>query len=128
MSITDLVIRLKNGYMSRKERITSPYSKYRISVLEKLKELNYIEKFEVEGEGEIIKTIVVDLKYDGGVPAITDVKIFSKPGRRWYVPYKEIRPVLGGMGKVILSSSKGILTDKEAKKERVGGELLFHIW
>ena len=126
MSITDLVIRLKNGYMSRKERITVPYSKFRISVLEKLQELNYIEKFEVEGE--VIKTIFVELKYDGGVPAITDVKIFSKPGRRWYVPYKEIRPVLGGMGKVILSSSKGILTDKEAKKERVGGELLFHIW
>lgn len=126
MSITDLVIRLKNGYMSRKERITVPYSKFRISVLEKLQELNYIEKFEVEGE--VIKTIFVELKYDGGVPAITDVKIFSKPGRRWYVPYKEIRPVLGGMGKVILSSSKGILTDNEAKKERVGGELLFHIW
>lgn len=126
MSITDLVIRLKNGYMSRKERITVPYSKFRISVLEKLQSLNYIEKFEVEGE--VIKTIYVDLKYDGGVPAITDVKIFSKPGRRWYVPYKEIKPVLGGMGKVILSSSKGILTDNEAKKERVGGELLFHIW
>lgn len=126
MSITDLVIRLKNGYMSRKDRITVPYSKYRISVLEKLQELNYIEKFEIEGE--VIKTIYVDLKYDHGIPAITDVKIFSKPGRRWYVPYKEIRPVLGGMGKVILSSSKGILTDKEAKQERVGGELLFHIW
>lgn len=126
MSITDLVIRLKNGYMSRKERITVPYSKFRISVLEKLQALNYIEKFEVEGE--VIKTIYVDLKYHGGVPAITDVKIFSKPGRRWYVPYKEIKPVLGGMGRVILSSSKGILTDNEAKKERVGGELLFHIW
>lgn len=126
MSITDLVIRLKNGYMSRKDSITTPYSKYRVSVLQKLQELNYIESYEVDGE--VIKNITVILKYNHGVPAITDVKIFSKPGRRWYTPYKDIRPVLGGMGKVILSSSKGIVTDKEAKKEQVGGELLFHIW
>ncbi|CAN5121604.1 30S ribosomal protein S8 [soil metagenome] len=126
MSITDLVIRLKNGYMSKKESITVPYSKYRISVLQKLKELNYISSFDFEGD--VIKIITVQLRYDHGEAAITDVKIFSKPGRRWYTPYKEIRPVLGGMGKVILSSSKGIITDKEAKKERVGGELLFHIW
>ncbi len=126
MSITDLIIRLKNGYMSRKDSVAAPYSKYGVSVLEKLQKLNYIESYEVEGE--LIKNVTVILKYNNGVPAITDVKIFSKPGRRWYTPYKEIRPVLGGMGKVILSSSKGIVTDKEAKKERVGGELLFHIW
>ncbi len=126
MSITDLIIRLKNGYMSRKDSVTVPYSKYRESVLQKLQKLNYIESYDIEGE--VIKNITVVLKYEQGIPAITDVKIFSKPGRRWYTPYKEIRPVLGGMGKVILSSSKGIVTDKEAKKEKVGGELLFQIW
>ena len=126
MTITDLIIRVKNGYMAKKDSIVSPYSKYRESVLKKLKELRYIEDYSVEGD--VIKTMTIQLKYDNGVPAITDIKIFSTSGRRWYTPYKQIRPVLGGMGKVILSSSKGIITDREAKKEQVGGELLFHVW
>lgn len=126
MPITDLIIRLKNGYMAKKESVIVPYSKFRESVLKKLKELDYIESYEIEGE--TIKEMTVQLKYIEGVPALTDVKIFSTPGRRWYTPYKEIRPVLGGMGRVIISSSKGILTDREAKQERVGGELLFHVW
>ena len=126
MPVADLVIRIKNGYMSQKESILAPFSKMSESILVKLKQLNYIEDYSIEGE--IVKTITVKLKYDDGVSSFTDVKIFSTPGRRWYTNYNELKPVLGGLGTAIISTSKGILTGKEAKKQMVGGELLFHIW
>ncbi len=126
MSVIDLIIRIKNGYMAKREQIVSPYSKYRESVVRKLKELGYITDYTVEGEK--IKHILVNLRYDEGVPALTDVRVFSTPGRRMYKPYKEVKSVKGGMGHAIISSSKGIVTDREAKKAQVGGELLFYIW
>lgn len=112
--------------MAKTEDVASPYSKYREAVLLKLKELSYIEDFSVSGE--VLKTINVKLRYEDGVPALTDVKLFSKPGKRMYTPYREIKKVKGGMGHAILSSSKGIVTGSQARKEGVGGELLFHIW
>lgn len=124
--IVDLIIRIKNGYMSKKGEIETPYSSFRNAILTKLKNLGYIEDFIVEGE--IIKSANITLKYEEGQPALTDVKLFSTPGRRWYVTVDEIKPVLGGMGHAIISTPKGILTDKEAKKQKVGGELLFQIW
>jgi small subunit ribosomal protein S8 len=126
MTVADLVIRIKNGYMSGRESIIVPFSKLNESILSKLKKLNYIQEITVEGE--TIKRFVVSLKYDDGVAAFTDVKIFSTPGRRWYTNYNDIKPVLGGLGVAVISTSKGILTGNEAKKEKVGGELLFHIW
>jgi small subunit ribosomal protein S8 len=125
-AITDLIIRVKNGYMSKKEVIESPHSVYREAVLKKLLKLGYVKSMHVEGE--IIKKITITLKYESGVGALTDVKIFSKPGRRWYVTTSELKPVLGGLGCSILSTSKGIMTNKEAKKLSLGGELLFSIW
>lgn len=62
------------------------------------------------------------------MPAVVDVKLFSKPGRRWYTSSKKLKPVLGGMGVGILSTPKGIMTNKEAKHKKIGGELLFEIW
>lgn len=124
--IIDLIIRIKNGYMSRRESIESPYSKFREAVLKKLQALEYIEDYTVEGEE--VKTITINLKYEEGQPAVTDVQLFSKPGRRWYITVKELKPVVGGMGYAFISTPKGILTNIEAKKQQVGGELLFHIW
>lgn len=112
--------------MSRKEAIVSAYSTYRGTVLKKLKELGYISDYSVEGN--IVKRVKITLKYEDDVPAVTDVKLFTKPGRRWYVTAKELSPVLGGLGCAFISTPKGILTNKEAKKENIGGELLFHIW
>jgi small subunit ribosomal protein S8 len=126
MSVADLVIRIKNGYMARKDVIVASYSKMNEAILTKLRKMEYIEDFTVEGDK--VKEILVTLRYEDGVPSMTDVKIFSTPGRRWYTSYTEIRPVLGGMGQAVVSSSKGIITGFEARKEKVGGELLFHIW
>ena len=125
-AVTDLIIRIKNGYMAKKESIKSPYNSYRAEILKKLKTLGYIK--EVRVQGETIKTCEIELIYVAGEPAVTDVKIYSKPGRRWYTRVSKLKPVLGGMGYSILSTPAGILTNIEAEKKKVGGELLFDIW
>ena len=81
-----------------------------------------------DNNGNIVKTIEVELIYTKGVPALTDVKLVSKPGKREYVSYKDLKSVMNGMGVSFLSTPKGILTNREARKEKLGGELLFMIW
>ena len=125
-SIIDLVIRIKNGYMAKKEIIESPHSKYKEAILKKLMNLKFIESYSVKGE--IKKNIIINLSYEEGKPAITDIKIYSKPGMRLYISYKNLKPVLSGFGYSVLSTSKGIMTDREAKKAKLGGELLFSFW
>ena len=125
-SIIDLIIRIKNGYMAKKETIESPHSKYKETILKKLMSLKFIKNYTVKGE--IKKNIIINLSYEEGNPAITDVKIYSKPGMRLYISYKNLKPVLSGFGYSILSTSKGIMTDREAKKAKLGGELLFSFW
>lgn len=125
-SIIDLIIRIKNGYMAKKETIESPYSKYKEAVLKKLVSLKSIKGYKIKGETK--KNITIDLVYEEGKSAISDVKIYSKPGMRLYISYKNLKPVLSGFGYSILSTSKGIMTDREAKKAKLGGELLFSFW
>lgn len=124
--IIELIINIKNGYMSRKEEISMPHSKYKQVVAEKLKALGFIG--EVSVVGEIKKTMKIQLKYTEGEPVLTGVQIHSKAGKREYAPYKKLKRVLGGMGYSFLSTPKGIMTDKEAKKSKLGGELLFSLW
>jgi len=112
--------------MAKRDSVDVPYSKLNESMLTKLKALKYINDYDIEGDKK--RTLKVKLKYDEDVAAITDVKIFSRPGRRWYVNYKDIRPVLGGMGTSLVSTSKGVMTAAETKKNRIGGELLFSVW
>jgi small subunit ribosomal protein S8 len=125
-SVIDLIIRIKNGYLVKKESIGSPFSNFKHEVLKKLKECQFIEDFEVTGQ--VKKSFLIKLRYLGGEPAMTDVKIFSKPGQRSYVSYRKIKPVLNNFGFSFISTPKGILTDREAKKTKTGGELLFAIW
>ncbi len=126
MAIIDLIIRIKNGYMARREQISTPHSKFREAVVAKLQELGYIMGYEVTGD--VKKNITITLKYEDGMPVVTDVKVQSKPGRRIYIQYKEVKSVRGGLGYSLLSTSQGILTGPEAKKKQIGGELLFYIW
>jgi len=125
-SIIDLIIRIKNGYLAKKDSIESPYSIFREQVLSKINALGFIKDYEIKGEK--IKKIIVNLIYKEGVAGLTDIKILSKPGRRWYVGAKDIKPVMSNFGYSILSTSKGILSNIEAKKQKIGGELLFEIW
>ena len=124
--IIELIINIKNGYMSRKETVSMPHSKYKQVVAEKLKELGFIGDILVDGK--VKKTMKIQLKYTEGEPVITGVQIHSKAGKREYSTYKKLKKVLGGMGCSFLSTPKGILTDREAKKAKLGGELLFSFW
>lgn len=124
--IIDIMTRIKNGYMAHRETVDSPHSKYKEEVLKKMKSLKYIEDYEVSGD--IIKHILITLHYDGLVPAVTGMKFYSTPGRRWYTTMHDLKPVVGGMGYSIISTSAGIMTNIEARKKNIGGELLFAIW
>ncbi len=112
--------------MARKVTILSPHSGFREEVLKKLVELKFIKGFKINKDQ--FKEITIELLYEKGQPAMTDVKIFSKPGGRHYVSYRDLKPVLSGYGFSLISSSFGIITDKEAKTKKLGGELLFNIW
>lgn len=124
--VLDLIIRIKNGYMARAELVESPHSLYREEVLKKLKSLKFIEDYKVTKDR--FKNVTIQLLYKDGEPALSGLKLYSKPGRRWYVTTKKLKSNLAGLGYGILSTPKGILTHYEADKQKAGGELLFEIW
>ena len=126
--VADLVTRLKNAGAVKKALVSVPFSNFKLAIAEKLKEAGYVQTIEKKGR-KIRKTLDVVLKYDeSGEPAISGVKRVSKPGRRVYRGFNEIVPVHYGHGSLILSTPKGVMTDKEARKQKLGGEALFEIW
>lgn len=125
--VGDLIIRLKNAGAIGHKSVTLPYSAHLESIAKKLKELGFV------GEVSVVKKepkmLEIELAYDEkGNHRIHDVKRVSKPGRRLYAPAKLAHSVKNGLGAMILSTPKGILSDKEARKVRAGGETLFEIW
>ncbi len=125
--IADMIIRIKNALMAGHDRVVVPHSKIKESLAQILKAEGYIKDVVVEPT-KPQATIIVELKYVGEQPAITDVKRLSRPGRRLYAGAKDLPRVLNGYGITVVSTSKGILTDAQARKENAGGELLCQIW
>jgi small subunit ribosomal protein S8 len=126
--IADFIVRLQNAGAVRKASVAVPYSLLKASIADKLKEAGYVAHVEKKGK-KVNKTLEVGLKYDAaGTAHIKGVKRISKPGRRIYKSVLEINPVRYGHGALIMSTPKGILTGKEAKEAKVGGEALFEIW
>ncbi len=113
--------------MAKHDEVSIPHSNVKAQIGQLLLNNNYIEDVRVEKRVPQ-SDIVIKLKYVGRVPAITDVKRVSTPGRRIYAPANKIPRALGGYGITIVSTSKGIMTDKEAKQQNVGGEVLCQIW
>lgn len=126
-TIIDLIIRIKNGYLAGKNDIQGSYSRLNENVLALLKKESYIKDFSVV-EVDKKKDITIQLLYNDNKPAVTGIKILSKPGRRTYRRLKDMRPVLGGLGIAIISTSQGVITDKQARENKKGGEILFQIW
>jgi small subunit ribosomal protein S8 len=127
-TIGDFINRLKNAGATKLPSVSVPYSAFKMAIAEKLKEAGYVQAIEKKGK-KIKKTLDVTLKYtEGGEHAIQGVKRISKPGRRMYRSVHEIIPVRYGHGALVLSTPKGVMTDKEARKAKVGGEALFEIW
>lgn len=124
---TNLLTQLKNAQAVKKENIKVFHSKADEKIAEILAANDYLEKFEKKGRGAK-KILDIKLKYADGDGAIGGFKFISKPSRRIYLGYNEIRPVRQGYGLMVISTPKGIMTGKEAKKLKVGGEALFQIW
>ncbi len=126
--IGDLINRLVNAGAVKKASVALPYSTLKMAVAEKLKAAGYVAGAEKKGK-KVKKTLDIALIYHpDGRPRISGVKRVSKPGRRIYKSVLDINPVRYGHGSLILSTPKGILTDKEAKESKVGGEAMFEIW
>ncbi|MCB9812254.1 30S ribosomal protein S8 [Candidatus Nomurabacteria bacterium] len=127
-TIGDLIIRLKNAGAVKKATVSVPHSKLRKAVLDKLTQAGYITGVVEKGKEVQEKTLEVTLSYEHGAPRISGVKRISKPGRRLYTKVSDLHPVKFGKGHLILSTPAGILTNDEAKEQKVGGEQLFIIW
>ncbi len=125
--IGDMLTRIKNALTAKKEQVVIPHSKLKEAIALILEENNYIQGYEVE-EKKPQSNLVVTLRYVQGLPAISGIERVSKPGRRLYAKTKQIPVTLNGYGLTVVSTSKGILTDNEARKKNVGGELLCKVW
>ena len=127
--IADMLTRIRNANTAKHDTVDVPSSKMKLAIAEILFNEGYIKKYEVIEDG-IFKTIHITLKYgkDKNEKIITGLKRISKPGLRVYAGKDELPRALGGLGVAIISTNKGILTDKEARKQQVGGEVLAFIW
>jgi small subunit ribosomal protein S8 len=124
--IADLLTRLRNASRARKSELLVPYSRMKADLAAILKKEGYIADFEVQSEGR--PQIRIVNKFADKTPAITGLKRVSRPGLRRYVGATDIPRVLGGMGISILSTPRGVLTGREARRQNVGGELLAYVW
>ena len=125
--IADFLTRIRNAVHARKKYVEIPASNQKIGIAELMKQNNFIKDFNVIEEGPQ-KTIRVHLQYVNGTPSITGITKISKPGLRRYVAKDDIPRVLNGLCMAIISTSQGLLTDKQARQQEVGGEVVCHIW
>lgn len=123
-----MLVSIKNASMVSKESITIPFSKIKFAIAECLKGHGFVANVSKKTEKENMPVLVIELAYTDVGAKIHDVSRISKPSRRMYSGTKDLRPFKSGHGMYVLSTPKGILSDKQAKKEQVGGELLFSIW
>jgi small subunit ribosomal protein S8 len=125
--IGDMIIRIKNAFLAGHDTVMIPHSKVNESIAKILTENNYVNGFKVI-EKKPQSDLKVTLRYVDNLAAITEVKRLSRPGRRLYSKVKDIPIALNRYGITIVSTSKGIMTDKDARKQHVSGELLCQIW
>jgi len=126
--IGDMLTRIRNGQMRSLNKINIPFSNFRLKILEVLKKEGYIIDFNINNGKQKIKFLSVDLKYYEGQPVIKEIKRVSKPGRRVYSKATSIPKVLNGLGLAILSTSKGVMSDTDAIKNNLGGEIICKVF
>ena len=126
--IGDMLTRIRNGQMRSLNKIEIPFSNFRSKILDVLKKEGYIINYEISDNKSKIKKILVKLKYYDGQPVIKEIKRVSKPGRRVYSRATSIPKVLNGLGLAILSTSKGVMSDVDATKNNLGGEIICRIF
>lgn len=123
-SLADMLTRIRNGQRAKLAYVTSPLSKLRISVLEVLKKEGYIREYSTEIGADNKQQLKIELKYVEGQPVIREITRVSKPGRRIYSPIEALQKFYNGLGVAIVSTSKGVMSDYDARLANVGGEVL----
>jgi small subunit ribosomal protein S8 len=127
-TFADFLTRIRNGLRIRQKEVTGPYARMKYELARVLLEEGFISNFQVDGEGRD-KRIIVSLKYDeDGASVIRGIELVSRQSRRVHVGVDRIPNVIGGLGVVILTTSRGVMTDRDARRKRVGGEPLCKVW
>ena len=129
--IADMLTRLRNANQAYHDRVSMPFSKIKANIAEVLKSEGYVASWSVQEppEGSVGKSLIVELKYgQNRERSLAGIRRVSKPGLRVYAKATDLPRVLGGLGVAIISTSQGLLTDRQAAKKRVGGEVLAYVW
>lgn len=125
--ISEMLSAIRNAQAVLKSTVVVPFSEFKNEIMKIMEKEGFVEKIEKKGK-KAKKTLEITLKYNDGAPAISGLRRVSKPGQRIYVDRRNIKPVRGGYGISLISTPKGLLTNKEARKQNVGGELICEIW
>ena len=126
--IGDMITRIRNAQMRSLSNVKIPNSKFRAKILDVLKKEGFISDYKLLSEFNNKNTLSVNLKYDHGSPVIKEIKIVSKPGRRIYAKASSIPKIKNGLGLAIVSTSKGLMTDDEARSKNIGGEIICRVF
>jgi small subunit ribosomal protein S8 len=127
--VSDFLTRLRNAILVSKKQVSITYSKLKHNLAELLRNEGYINSYSIANEDNLaIKSIVLDIKYQGSKPSIQGLKRISKPGLRKYSKAKYAPRVLNGLGISVLSTSQGLMSDRKARKSQVGGEVICQVW
>ena len=126
--IGDMISRIRNAQMRLLSKVTIPSSKYRAKILDILKQEGYISNYKFLSDSNNKGTLVVDLKYNNGLPVIKEIARVSKPGRRIYTKADSIPRIQNGLGIAIVSTSKGIMSDNNARLKKIGGEIICSVF
>ena len=126
--ISDMIARIRNAQLRTLNTVSIPNSKFRARILDVLKEEGYISDYKPSSKEKNNKFLLVDLKYHNGIPVIKEISRVSKPGRRIYSKAESIPKIQNGLGIAIVSTSKGIMSDNEARTQKIGGEIICKVF
>ena len=126
--IADMIARIKNGIMRGLKVIKMPSSVFKLKILDVLKNEGFIIDYKINDEADIKNKILINLKYNEGSPVISDIERVSKPGRRIYSSASSLPKINNGLGIAILSTPKGVMTDIDARKNKIGGEVICKVF
>ena len=126
--IADMITRIRNGQLRKLNTVSIPNSSFRAKILDVLKDEGYISNYKILSEKQNNKSLIVDLKYNNGIPVIKDIARVSKPGRRVYAKANSIPKIQNGLGIAIVSTSMGIMSDNDARSKKIGGEVICRVF
>jgi len=126
--IADMITRIRNGQLRKLNTVSIPNSRFRAKILDVLKDEGYISNYKILSEKQNNKSLIVDLKYNNGIPVIKNIARVSKPGRRVYAKANSIPKIQNGLGIAIVSTSMGIMSDNDARSKKIGGEVICRVF